>query len=105
MLVQISKHLLTALQPTIHKENHRDGFISQFRSLSQSLFDSGTSVLTIVDDEPGGHWNLEPSDMAGILSKRLEENFSIHRRGDRRKYVFAGIIDEVTANFRYTRAV
>src|SRR6266568_1103778 len=62
-------------------------------------------MLTIVDDDPGGHRQRELSDERAVCTPRLKLYRSIDRCGDGRKDVFAWIRENVGGDFGNSRPV
>src|SRR5438132_1223846 len=102
MPVEISKHLLAALQPSISEDNHGEGLLSQLRTLLQSLLDSGSSVLAVIDDKSSRHGKQQASDVsgAGRAAERLKHDLPIHRGGYRGKDVIAVVVNQVAGDLR-----
>ena len=59
MSIEVGEHLLTSVQPDVKEQHDCDAFVAQVRVLDKRLLYGGAAMLSIVDDELGGHRNRE----------------------------------------------
>lgn len=104
VLVQVGKHLLTAVQAFVNEEQYRDIVLAQLGAFGNGFFNGLASVLTVVDQDLGIHRHTQGAQIvrAGVLLK-------LHIDGDGgcecRKDVILGVFQQITHHFRNARLV
>ncbi len=103
MPIEVSKHLLAALQPSVHKEDDGNGFIPQLRSVLQRLQNRGAPVLPVIDNEFAIHRDRQRShsEMRRPLSpNRFELHVAVDRDRDSREGVVLRVLNYIASDLR-----
>src|ERR1017187_2021698 len=96
MAIQIREELLAPLQASVNEKDHGEGFLTKFRALFQGLFNRGSSMLPVIDEESCGHRNHKPAEgsFEARRTERLEMDLAIDGSRQRRECVITGILDD-----------
>src|SRR5687767_964888 len=97
--VEVGEHLLAALQADIQEKDYRDGFIGQFWLLIERGEYGRPTVLTIVNNKLGLHWDFQHTKSFLRRRQRLECDLRIDGRGDGRENVVVRIVENVVGDF------